>query len=48
MADKGYTKHDLSTPEGRSAWKQDAVVYSMGSGNYTMTGVSDGYNPYDI
>ena len=39
----------MSTPEGRSAWKQDAIVYTMGSGTYMMTGVNNGYkySPYD-
>ena len=37
------SRHDLSTPEGRSAWKQDAIVYTVGSGTYMMTGVNNGY-----
>ena len=41
------SRHDLSTPEGRTAWKQDAIVYTIGSGTYVKTSDSNGYNPYD-
>lgn len=34
----------MSTPEGRTAWKQDAIVYSIGSGTYIMTDNSNGYD----